>query len=465
MFVMLGCGASHVVESRPPRRPDLIRLPRQATLGCSTPVAAPDRELAVELVADQLHTCARTASGAVVCWGRDDGGRLELCPGLEQVGHAATPVRLPFDGATQVAVSEAGTCAIVGGTVQCTSGVHRMLVGDQGPARIGNGELVALAGARRIALGRHHICAIVTDDVVCLSRSRSREVSGARTGLVRDVLGPSPHLARDSEEADYEAGFIPIVRPQLLSAGLAFSCATDRVGAVWCWGRSPFGALGNGPSQTDTRHPTRVGTLTGVVALVSTPDGWDTCARTGEVAYCWGAHFGDQPRQLDLDNVRQLAIGSGYVCALDAARQVSCVGDTANYFKDGVPTFSGPIAQLVSNGSGLCARLTDGAVECFGFAGYLGDGRPLPGGANPGSVVLIQVHTPVRTLGRGAVPGARSRPVPTTVTLGVRASERLRHATAPSPQTRVPRDDARSYRIASTPAPRTTRARSDPPRP
>jgi len=67
-----------------------------AIAGCSAParVASPSERRGdppVEIVAGALHTCARTAGGAVACWG---GGRTRPTPVAAMIPIPVTAIRL-----------------------------------------------------------------------------------------------------------------------------------------------------------------------------------------------------------------------------------------------------------------------------------------------------------------------------------------------------------------------------------
>lgn len=385
-----GCGGA----TRHPAAPTPSLSPPPALvgvtpLGCAAPLA--DRSTkAAALVASELHTCALLDGGRVACWGRDEKrGRMNLC----EDRHAALAVELPFVRGDQVATSSEGTCTLSQGVVRCTEGIFTGLCDG---SSCGSGEVAALAGASRIAVGDHHVCAIVRGDVVCVAPAFSHGLPA--------VLGESGGGAKRAPagaSGEYARGSIKLRGATLLSAGHWFSCATDAAGAVWCWGQNSFGVLGvaSGKEQADgVLH--RVAAFEGAVHLESNRT--KTCAitRAGDT-YCWGAGLEEGVVEMPFERARDVAIGDGFVCAVDGAGRVTCAGRYADVLGGSPPSFAGSPIEIASGGGRLCVRLESGAVECAGISGYLGDGSGLPTPVDDGSGAMDVkvVHEPRYVLG------------------------------------------------------------------
>jgi len=189
-------------------------------------------------------------------------------------------------------------------------------------------------------------------------------------------------------------------------------CALLTSGGVDCWGYGGEGALGNGATGTSdvpvqVEGVNGVGLLNGVVSLVG---GWNSyCAvlTTGGVD-CWGAIVtssngfnsnSNVPVAVEgvngvgpLSGVANLVGGGESYCALLTSGGVDCwgigfYGELGNGLTSdsnlpvevegvgGVGLLSG-VASLSSGGSGYCALLNSGGVDCWGSNsdGELGNG-------------------------------------------------------------------------------------------
>jgi len=164
-----------------------------------------------------------------------------------------------------------------------------------------------------------------------------------------------------------------------VSGGHDHTCAVATDGHVWCWGELWPGGV---------QEPARVTGLTNVVEVAAGQS--KRCARTssGDL-WCWGAPYvGDgttfhrsSPVHV-LQGVATAAVGGAVSCAVLTAGQVWCwgyrfsVGDnTADDRASPVPvrTTSGSVltgvTQVATENSAethTCARLTTGAVWCWG---------------------------------------------------------------------------------------------------
>lgn len=249
--------------------------------------------------------------------------------------------------------------------------------------------------AAAIAAGDTHTCAIDHDRKVLCWGSNHRGESGAGDGprarpTVVDGLPPATALA----------------------AGDSFSCALAS-GEAWCWGRDP---LRDGRDPT----PARVAGISGALELAA-GDG-HACARLGDGrVLCFGTgakgQLGDgrppdmvpsrsphappyaRPRLAevaDLDDARAIAVGGSFACALRQSGAVTCwgegrsgeLGDGAPPREDGRNT-PAPVAglddvvELAAGSAHACARLTSGALRCWGYnefgqAGPVETPRPVP---------------------------------------------------------------------------------------
>jgi alpha-tubulin suppressor-like RCC1 family protein len=146
-----------------------------------------------------------------------------------------------------------------------------------------------------------------------------------------------------------------------LFAGAGTYCAVLTSGGVDCWGKGTYGVLGDG-ATSDSEIPVAVkavggtGALTGVESVVSGNLEGSACAvLTSGGVDCWGANgLGE--------------LGDGTTIDSDVPVAVVGVGGTG--------TLSGVKSVANAGGSGYCALLTSGGVDCWGAndVGQLGNG-------------------------------------------------------------------------------------------
>ena len=245
-------------------------------------------------------------------------------------------------------------------------------------------------------------------------------------------------LMASALEASIKAHVVPmpLANVKTVVSGGDGYCALLTTGAVDCWGYGYFGNLGNGQFD-DSAIPVSVvstsgsGTLTGVASLTGGDDGYCALLTSGAVD-CWGygSHgnlgngqfytSGNQGSAVPvvvkstsgsgtLTGVASLtstadSYGSGY-CALLTSGAVDCwgYGSYGQFDYSAVPvsvvstsgsgTLTG-VASLTSDGAGYCALLTSGAVDCWGggYYGQLGNGQFYTSG-NQGSAVPVVVKS------------------------------------------------------------------------
>lgn len=242
-----------------------------------------------------------------------------------------------------------------------------------------------------------------------------------------------------------------------LSAGLRHTCATLDTGVVRCWGANVAGALGLGNVDAvgDDEAPSDVvaaGIGTGVAAIAGGTD--FTCGLSVDDAVrCWGRNnrgqlgYGDifdigddefpstvGDNSLPAGTVVAITAGYQHACAAFDDGEVACWGDSdfgslgyGNYdtigddelvTAAGFVDVPGDVVQLAAGERHTCARLSTGAIRCWGYGseGALGYGLPDWIGDNeaPSSVGEVNVpsadaivaggdHTCILTAGTGQV--------------------------------------------------------------
>lgn len=215
-----------------------------------------------------------------------------------------------------------------------------------------------------------------------------------------------------------------------LSAGSSHTCALTTAGGVKCWGHNGFGQLGDG-TTTDRPQPVDVvGLTTGVVEVSA--GSFHTCALTsGGVVKCWGRNpYGQLGNGTDIDSSQAVdvfggavAVAAGYnhSCAITSGGGLRCWGRNASgSVGDGTTTDRSTPRNVIGLSSGVlavslgnaqsCALTSSGGLKCWGYNvyGQVGDGtttnRTAPVdvvGLTSGVVAVSAggVHTCARTNG------------------------------------------------------------------
>jgi PKD domain len=276
-------------------------------------------------------------------------------------------------------------------------------------------RLSTRATHRYATAGRYTVRLTITD---------RRKKTAHATAAERVTVAPPPPLGSAKQLVSDDEGY----------------CALFSSGRVECWGYGETGELGDGLSGSAT--PVAVagvggtGTLTGVASLGS--DGQGVCAVLASGAVdCWGyggdgelgdGSFADSDVPVavkgvggtgQLTGVTSLAStgsdGEASYCAALASGEVDCWGyglfgqlGDGTFYTSGQNGSDVPVAVTGIGGSGAltgvaslsggfdayCAVLTDGGVDCWGYAGDEQLGNGLGGATNDSS-------TPVAVLGVG----------------------------------------------------------------
>jgi hypothetical protein len=250
------------------------------------------------IAAGHHHACARSASGSVMCWGRNDSGEAG---GDEVIVRSARAVQLPAPAA-EVRVGDTQSCArltsnavfcwgVVAGTQHapptplnwfsnasgiavsadalCAFNAQGLLrcsfSGGKPLEPVGEGNVVT-----NVALGRFRGCAIMSDKTVrCFTLGKP---------------GGAPVTEKVPPWAEPIGGLTEVVQ---LVAGTNHFCARRVDGTVWCWGHNEYGQLGDG-TREDASVAAPVKKLVDADDLAAGGD--RTCAhRSKGVIVCWGA--------------------------------------------------------------------------------------------------------------------------------------------------------------------------------
>ena len=185
----------------------------------------------------------------------------------------------------------------------------------------------------------------------------------------------------------------------VMTTGHHHTCARFSTGAVKCWGENTNGQLGDG-TTTNRTTPTQVSGLSSGVQQLSSNENSNCVVLTTGAVKCWGQNtygqLGDGavanrsvPTQVAglTSGVIQVAVGVRHACALFTSGAVKCWGNNvAGQLGDGTTTgraaptqvsgLNAGVVQITAGNSHTCAKLSTGALVCWGQNAYgqLGDG-------------------------------------------------------------------------------------------
>jgi alpha-tubulin suppressor-like RCC1 family protein len=239
----------------------------------------------------------------------------------------------------------------------------------------------ALSAPRTIAAGGAHACAIVNGGQVrCWGDNSMGQLGGGTEG---GLSGP--------------VDVVGITTAIELAAGHDHTCALLTGGSVKCWGGNEHWCLGTGSDAATSVVPIDIVGLSNVVAL-STRE-YHVCAiRADRHVLCWGAGGGNFGNGMSaskvpvepeggIDDVLGVGTGWGHTCVARGNGSTQCWGEynVWGQLGDGPQLNRYRPVTVVGLAGALdvklgfyhsCARVADGAVECWGNnqAGQMGLG-------------------------------------------------------------------------------------------
>lgn len=325
------------------------------------------------------HMCANTALG-VHCWGTND--RQQAGGGDYIHAYTPEPVATSFTPITTAAAFDQSCALGANGVMQCwgAAGQGRLATGTH--ARSIGPTNVAAQSVQQIALGNYHSCVLsTTGSVRCFGRNTHGQLG---------VTSPD-----DSIGGVIAAASLGAVTQ--ISAGAHHTCAVAG-GAAYCWGLNRNGQLGNNTTDS-ANQPQNVAVLQSKGAVTQLASGaFFNCALVSSLSelYCWGANGRGQlgigsrtdtstPARVPLNNVERVWAGGGQsrACARVTGGAVYCWGDgeygqlgTGTTVDAGtpqlVPAFAGA-TDIAFSEYGTCA-LVAGKVMCTGDWRVLANG-------------------------------------------------------------------------------------------
>jgi hypothetical protein len=295
-----------------------------------------------------------------------------------------------YDGGT-FSAGNTHSCLVANGSAQCwgSNSFGQLGTGNHLPSGTPVASVGLASGATAISAGHLFTCAIANGGVKCFGRGADGQLGDGTLTAEQ----PSP-----VQVSGLTSG------ASAVSAGVNHACAVAG-GAVYCWGRTDHGALGNTNSPGTQSTPVIAGgpppgQLGSGFTVVAAGDSF-TCALrdTGRVV-CFGLDDLGQLGQASgspvsgptpvtpvglTSGVSAISAGQGQACAVQNGAAL-CWGQNSNgEIGDGsttqasVPT---PVSGLssgvtaISAGNGFTCAVQNGGVKCWGTNtwGQLGDG-------------------------------------------------------------------------------------------
>jgi alpha-tubulin suppressor-like RCC1 family protein len=315
-----------------------------------------------------------------------------------------------FSGVRAIATGHRHTCAIANlGEVYCWGdNAQGQLAQPANITRLAKPRKVNLAGvATRIAAGANHTCVIfMNGDINCWGANAS-----GQSGTGNQTSPAPPHIVMTTPAKQWEE----------VAPGAEHTCAIDQGGAVYCWGAN--NANQSGTIAASTFVPTNAGVeKVGYGSLVAGNN--HTCARGPSGATgvrCWGTEdkgaLGNGPPGTDTSQTalsilpavefKQVAVGGGHTCALDATNDVRCWGDNllgqlgvtpAGPQLDGPGAKIGmqPLAAIAAGGATSCGiAVMNRTLACVGSnaSGQLGRGGSKDTSPHPEVLPVLRPDT------------------------------------------------------------------------
>ena len=295
----------------------------EALVGASQPQPPPPPleipTTSAQVSAGGWHACALKMDGALVCWGRNDRGQVNIPAGLPPVA--------------QVSAGDGHNCSVsVAGSVNCW-GANNVSQSNV-PTEIG---LVA-----QVSAGGGHTCALRTNRTL---RCWGNNFEGQAT--VPAALGPVSQV----------------------SAGNNHTCALEVDGTLRCWGRNDYGQAAVPASLRPFKQ-------------VSAGFFYTCAVKSDATVACWGRNeFGNTVVPTGLGSVVQVSAGANHTCALKSDATVVCWGNYG--YPDGravVPSGLSSVVQLSDGHFHSCALKSDGSVVCWGNDALAGSVITVPTG-------------------------------------------------------------------------------------
>lgn len=285
-----------------------------------------------EVTTGTAHSCALLVNDEVHCWGRNAEGQVD---GAATPEPRDEPRQVPAaSGARAVAAGGSHSCAIVGGAVVCWGSAR---FGQSGravmDAALEPGVVDGTTGAVQVAAGIRHSCVLLED---------------GRIRCWGELVGDDGATTTSATPVEV-AGIDDAVE---IAAGAGHTCAIRSGGEVWCWGENGSGQLGDGTMRSRAApamvRSDAVTLSAGGIELDGALVGHSCFINRAFHVECWGRNregqLGDAtdvdsavPVEVlenkdaeeyePLEDVITVSCGGLHTCALDESGDVFCWGD------------------------------------------------------------------------------------------------------------------------------------------
>ena len=246
----------------------------------------------IQISTGNLHTCALTDGGEILCWGEGSYGRLGN-HGIASKDHPVSALNLddsstPLSGIAQISAGDSHTCALtVDGNVKCWgSGGNGRLGDDASSIRQravfvvdGDNSSTPLSGIVQVSAGGKHTCAVTKEGKVkCWG-------NGSDGRLGNDDTSEKDHPV---DVVDGNGSSTPLANIAQISLGGSHTCALTSTGGVKCWGYGTVGSLGKDHPVDMVAESGSPFTLSGIVQIDT--GNYHTCGlTTTSELRCWGS--------------------------------------------------------------------------------------------------------------------------------------------------------------------------------
>jgi len=270
-----------------------------------------------------------------------------------------------------------GTCTLDGANTRSCWGANNLGQLGDGTTQLRDQPTQASGSGTALALGDHDGCVIdANGHLQCWGSSPSYEID--------------PNMARHISPIDVATTYAPWSSVALGN----HTCAITQTGALYCWGYSVHGEVGDGTIGASVKSPTAIVLPVQTVTSVAVGD-YHTCAASQTGIYCWGYnaafalgdgtmtdHATPAPVASPVTSGTIYAAGDNS-CLLSNARLYCWGTNEAGELGTGVlgatptPTAVQGTWREVSLGRNhTCAIALDGSLACWGTNTYgeLGDG-------------------------------------------------------------------------------------------
>lgn len=281
--------------------------------------------IAAQITAGSEHTCIRTTSGGVKCWGDNYYGQIG-------VGSTSSKILTPTDvslGGTAVDISAGRyhTCAVLSnGTIKCWGSGSYGRLGNNNTADSNVPVTVnGISTANSVSAGGFHTCSKLSDTTLkCWGDNTYGQLGNNST-----------------TQSAVPVSVSSLTNVTSISIGRNHSCAVNSSGAAYCWGLNTNGQLGNNDTTGVNRlTPVSVYNLTSGVQQISAGL-YHTCALQSNAVKCWGSNYYGQVGGGSVDlsyadpvptsqTADYISTGGNYSCSISSSDALTCWGFRLN---------------------------------------------------------------------------------------------------------------------------------------